>query len=85
MGNKRQKRLAKLKKDRNIRKNNMPRRRFMWLPTNKVEEKLTVEDGQNVLHPRDIDPDWETEEARQEKSDMEEDRLKAMEDKDLNR
>lgn len=84
MGNKRQKRLAKLKKKNNIRKNNMPTRKYMWMPVQK-EPEVVAKDGQNVLHPKDIDPDWEYEEAKQRGMERDEERLQEMANNDLYR
>lgn len=95
-GNKRKKRLAKLKKLRNIVRNNVSKRElYRWVDAKNVKNggvdaNLTpvvpiTEDGRNVLTPKDVDPDWEFEEERQRESEREEERLQAWADNDLNR
>jgi len=83
-GNKRKKRMDKLKKLRNIIKNNASRQpRFIWRPV--VVEPEIKEVGQNVLQPKDIDPDWDYREAKQQEMERDEERLQAWADNDLNK
>lgn len=85
-GNKRKKRLAKLKKKRNILKNNVSHKEvYRWLRTAPEETPVTIKGGENVIHPKDIDPDWEYEEHRQREIERDDERLQEMAERDLNR
>lgn len=81
---KRQKRLAKLKKLRNILKNNVSHRHeFRWVPANSKVGDVIGKTGENTLVPEKVDSDWEYENYKQEKLEREEEWLKNQAERDL--